>query len=199
MCSFLSNLHTFNAEHSLLDRHALPFKLNLQKHCTMLWKMHQLTLGLEPTCSEGVPNVSLQTRARGHVVQHLAHGVDPARAGAGVNTLVPLACFIRGTVGVDHTFRPAGHIGVAKVFRYTLAGGRSVSVLADSIATTGRRVARVHYLNFGRHWKQTKQVIHEQKGLLLISKLLTMVTLLKSVLKYQKRNCISNSLHVVFR
>jgi hypothetical protein len=81
----------------------------------MLWML--LTDRFPPACSEGVPDVTLNTRAGGNVVHDTAHGIDTACAGAGVHTVEPLACSVRRAVGVDHTLRSACHVGVPKVFR----------------------------------------------------------------------------------
>ena len=82
---------------------------------------------------------------------HLTIGIGPAQAGTRVHTLQVPTLPGGGTVGVDHTLRPAGHVGIAKVFRYTLAGGGPVALGAPSVGATRRRVARVDDLRGRRN------------------------------------------------
>ena len=54
----------------------------------------------------------------------------------GVDTLVSLTCFVRWTVGVDHTFWTTCDIWVPKILGYTLTCCCSVSCLTNSIGST---------------------------------------------------------------
>ena len=97
----------------------------------MLWLL--LTDRFPPACSEGVPDVTLNTRAGGNVVHDTAHSIHTTCAGAGVHTVEPLACSVRWAVRVDHTLRPACHVGVPKVVGDAAAGGCPTSFLTHSV------------------------------------------------------------------
>ena len=69
----------------------------------------------------------------------------------GINAMKLLTCFARWTVWVDHTFRSTCYIWITKVVWNTLAGGCSVSFIANSICTTWRWSAWIN--NFSRNWQ----------------------------------------------
>jgi hypothetical protein len=51
-----------------------------------------------PACSERIPNITLNTGARGNVVEDTTNCIHPTSARAGVHTVELLACFVRGTI-----------------------------------------------------------------------------------------------------
>ena len=67
------------------------------------------------------------------MVDHPAQSVHAAQPGARVDALEILTRPVGRTLGVGGALRPAGHVGVAKVFRYTLAGGGPVALGAPGI------------------------------------------------------------------
>ena len=92
-----------------------------------------LTYRSQSTGGEGIALISLIAGAGGYVVDDLALGIDAAQTRARVHALQVLAGLVRGTVGIDGTLRPAGHIRVAEVVPDTFTGGGSVSVGAQGI------------------------------------------------------------------
>ena len=80
------------------------------------------------------------------MVDHPAQSVHAAQPGARVDALEILTRPVGRTLGVGGALRPAGHVGVAKVFRYTLAGGGPVALGANGVLTARRRVAWVNRL-----------------------------------------------------
>ena len=59
--------------------------------------------------------------------------IDTTCSRAGVDALVPLACFVGGTVAVNDTFWSTCYVGVSKVFRDTLTCSSISSPLAIGI------------------------------------------------------------------
>ena len=102
-----------------------------------------LTQGLQATCSEGISNIVGDAGARWAVAPHLALRVDAAGAGARVDALVPLACFVGRAVRVDHALWSACYVGISEVFRDTLTCSCISSSLANGVGPTGRWIARV--------------------------------------------------------
>ena len=92
-----------------------------------------LTQGLQATCSEGISDIVGDAGARWAVAPHLALRVDAAGAGARVDALVPLACFVGRAVRVHHTLWSACYVGISKVFRDTLTCSCISSSLANGI------------------------------------------------------------------
>ena len=112
-------------------------KCNNIDACQYANKMHKkLTQRLQSTFSERISNISLNTSARRNMTSDLALGIDSTGSRTRVNTFIPLTGFVRGTVRVYHTFRSAGNIRIPKVFRDTLAGSSSLSVVTHSIGAT---------------------------------------------------------------
>ena len=109
------------------------------KTCIMLtWKKNKdyymsLTQGLQFAGGEGVPDVALNAGASSHMVHDPAPCIDTTSTRAGVDALVPLACFVGGTVTVNNTLWSACYVGVSKVFRDTLACTSISSPLAVCI------------------------------------------------------------------
>ena len=93
-------------------------------------------LRLESAFGKWISNVTFITGAGWYVGPHLTSGIDATNTGTRVNTFIPLTGFVRGTVRVYHTFRSAGNIRIPKVFRDTLAGSSSLSVVTHSIGAT---------------------------------------------------------------
>ena len=77
--------------------------------------------------------------------------IDTTCTRARINTLVSLACFIRGTIWVYNTFGSACHIRISKVFRDALTGCCPISSLANSIISTGSWVAGIYNFCSGRN------------------------------------------------
>ena len=87
------------------------------------------------------------------MISDLTQCIDPTGSGAGVNTFVSLACFVGGTIWVDYTLWSTCNIWISKVFRDTLAGSSTVSVLTNCIWSTRRGVARIYWcLRPGSYW-----------------------------------------------
>ena len=126
------------------------------KTCIMLiWKKNKhyymsLTQGLQFAGGEGIPNVSLNTGAGGHVVHDPAPCIDTTSTRAGVDAFVPLACFVGGTVAVDNTLWSACYVGISKVFRDTLTCSCTSASLANGIGPTRRWVTWIDC--FSRPW-----------------------------------------------
>ena len=64
---------------------------------------------------------------------HLTIGIGPAQTGTRVHTLQVPTLPGGGTVGVDHTLRPAGHVGVAEILGDALTCGSPLSIRADGV------------------------------------------------------------------
>ena len=62
------------------------------------------------------------------MIGHLAVGIGTTQARTRINTLFVPALFFGRTIRVDDTLRPAGHVRVAKVLRYALAGRSTISL-----------------------------------------------------------------------
>lgn len=78
------------------------------------------------------------------MVLHRAACIYSASARAWINTFVSMASLVGWTVRVDHTLGSASHIGIPKVFRDAAARSSTISRLANGIAATRRRIARIH-------------------------------------------------------
>ena len=66
---------------------------------------------------------------------HLALGIDAASTRAGVDALVPLACFVGWAVRVDDTLWSARHVRITKVFRDALARASVPLPIANCIGS----------------------------------------------------------------
>ena len=124
------------------------------KTCVMLtWKKNKdyymsLTQGLQFAGGEGVPDVALNAGASSHVVHDPAPCIDTTSTRAGVDALVPLACFVGGTVTVNNTLWSACDVGISKVFWDTLTCSCISSSLTNGIRPTRRWVTRINYLSW---------------------------------------------------
>ena len=103
------------------------------------------SLRFESAFRKRISNVSFITSTGWYVVSNLTAGIDATDSRTRVNAFVSLACFVGGTVRVYNTFRSTCYIGISKVFRYTLAGCCSVSILTNSIGTTGSWITWVNF------------------------------------------------------
>ena len=112
-----------------------------------------LTQGLQATCSEGISDIVGDAGARWAVAPHLALRVDAASAGARVDALVPLACFVGRAVRVDHALWSACYVGISKVFGDTLARASVPLPVANCIGSAWGWIARINWLNPWWHWK----------------------------------------------
>lgn len=92
--------------------------------------------------SRRVPNVSLQAGALGHVVEHIADGIDAAGSGTGVLALGINAGQAGRAVRVQDTLGSAGQVRVTLESGQTLASGRSAQLRALGIVSAGAGVAR---------------------------------------------------------
>jgi hypothetical protein len=83
------------------------------------------------------------------VVGHLAESIGSAQARARVHTFEIAALLGGRTVGIDHTFRSTGHIGIAKVLGDTLAccGSIVAQGVAHGVGAAGGRVAGINFFN----------------------------------------------------
>ena len=77
------------------------------------------------------------------MVLHRAACIYSTSARAWIYTFVSLACLVGRAVRVDHTLRPACHIGIPKVFGDAAARSSTIPCLTNSIAATGRRIAGI--------------------------------------------------------
>lgn len=98
-------------------------------------------------CSEGVASVARDTGAGGQVVDDAATRIHPAHARTRVHAVQVLACFGARTVGIYGAFRPACHVGVAKILGDATACCCPLSFCANGILSARGWVARVY--NFG--------------------------------------------------
>lgn len=103
--------------------------------------------GDEGALGDGVPGVSIETGADGHVAESIADGVDATYSGARIHTLVVDTSPVAGTVSVENTLGSAGKVGVTEVARDTLAGPRPLPRSALGVGSTGCRVARIDHLS----------------------------------------------------
>ena len=94
-----------------------------------------LTQWLQFAGGEGIPNVALNTGAGGHVVHDPAPCIDATSPRAGVDALVPLACFVGWAVRVDDTLWSARHVRISKVFRDALARASVPLPIANCIGS----------------------------------------------------------------
>ena len=81
------------------------------------------------------------------MVQNTTDGIDATSSWAWIDTVQILACFVRGTVRIDHTFRSTCNIWVPKIVRDTSAWSCAISLLTVCIRAARWRVAWVDYLN----------------------------------------------------
>ena len=86
-----------------------------------------LTLRRSTAGSEWIPYVTLVTGAGSPMVDHSALSIDATKTGTGINTFQVLTGPVGWTLRVGSALRSAGHIGISKVLRNTLAGGSSAS------------------------------------------------------------------------
>ena len=79
--------------------------------------------------------------------------IDTTCSRAGVDALVPLACFVGWAVRVDDTLWSARHIRISKVFRDALARASVPLPVANCIGSAWGWIARINWLNPWWHWK----------------------------------------------
>ena len=89
------------------------------------------------TCSERIPNVIFSAGAGRYVVSNSAVCIDSTRSRTRVYTLGPQTSFVRRTVAVDDTLRPAGDVRVSEVLRDTLTCCSSSLRVTDSVGAAG--------------------------------------------------------------
>lgn len=73
------------------------------------------------------------------MVDNVANSALTTGPRTGILAFVPETCFIARTLQVEDTFRAAGFVGVAQVFRKTLA----LAIPAESVGATWRWTARI--------------------------------------------------------
>ena len=76
-----------------------------------------LTNWLSSACGKWVSNVPFKTCASRDMVQNTTDGIDATSSRAWVDTVQILACFVRRTVRIDHTFGSTCNIWVSKIVR----------------------------------------------------------------------------------
>ena len=77
------------------------------------------------------------------MVLHGTACIYSTSARAWIYTFVSLTCLVGWAVRVNHTLRPACHIGIPKVFRDASARSSAIPCLTNSIAATWRRIAGI--------------------------------------------------------
>lgn len=103
--------------------------------------------GDEGALGDGVPSVSIETGADGHVAEGVADGVDATYSRAWIHTLVVDTGPVTRTVSVENTLRSAGKVGVTEVARDTLAGPGPLLGSALGIGSTGCWVAGINHFS----------------------------------------------------
>lgn len=96
-------------------------------------------LRLLTTGNERIAHVTRWAGAARYVVDNVANSALTTGPRTGILAFVPETCFIARTLQVEDTFRAAGFVGVAQVFRKTLA----LAIPAESVGTAWRWTARV--------------------------------------------------------
>ena len=71
------------------------------------------------------------------MIGHLAVGIGATETWAGINTVEVPALLACRTVRVDNALWSAGNVGVSEVVWDALTGSSSVSLITDSIGSTG--------------------------------------------------------------
>ena len=97
----------------------------------------ELTQWFESTCSEGISNITFYTSADRNMVHYSTFSIYSTCSWAGVDTLVSLTCFVRWTVGVDHTFWTTCDIWVPKILGYTLTYPLYLSSCSTTVGRDG--------------------------------------------------------------
>ena len=113
-----------------------------------------LTNWFSSTCSKWVSYIPFKTCASRDVIQNTTNGIHATSSGTRINTVQILACFVRGTVRIDHAFRSTCNIWVSEIVWDTSTWSRAISLLAVCIRSTRRRVAWVDDFNWDSCCKQ---------------------------------------------
>ena len=123
---------------------------NFRKFHARLQRKLILTNWFSSTCSKWVSYVPFKTGASRDMIQNTTYGIHATSSWTWVNTVQILACFVRGTVRIDHTFWSTCNIWVPKIVWDASAWSRAISLLAVCIRPTRWGVAGVD--NFNRDW-----------------------------------------------
>ena len=125
---------------------------------------YQLTYWFESTWSERVAYVPLNAGADRNMILHSANCIHTTGPGAGINAFVSLACFIRGAVRVDHTFRSTCYVWISKIFRDALTWSCSIASLTISIGSTRRWITRINMLSWNSWWCYNNMILDIDRG-----------------------------------
>ena len=85
------------------------------------------------------------------MIGHPAVSICATETRAGINTVEVPALLACRAVRVDNALWSAGNVGVSEVVWDALTGSSSVSLITDSIGSTGRREAGID--NLCRNWQ----------------------------------------------